>query len=550
MTAAAILMIVATVTESDSLRDWARGQTGEYSLPGQLRGIAQLGLDLTRRDPVTVQDEVIPLSDINPYGMNTFLHNEVEIAKREEILRLLSEAGFYWVREQFPWEDIEIHGRGDFIDRRNDPAGVDAWEKYDNIVSLVEDYGMELIVRLDNPPTWSRSQPDEVAGDFAPPDDFDDFARFAAAVAERYKGRIYYYQIWNEPNIYPEWGEQDISPEKYTDLLCRAYRAIKEVDPTAIVLSGTLAPTSELSGRDFNDFLYLQRMYDAGAGECFDVVTVQGYGLWSGPTDHRMRPVVVNIARNAFIRDIMVQNGDADKPIWISEMNWNAAPEDVTPMFGRVTLDQQAEYAPQAYLRAEQEWPWVGPICFWYFKRPDFSWLDQRRPEAYFQMADPDFNLMPVYDSMKSYIAKPPVIYAGVHAGNHWAIGYDTGWRVDEPYQGTTAASTNDGAEAEFIFSGNALSFDFTGGDIRLKVDGESWLSISPGESGQIAWQGAKGEHTASLLADEGISIISFSVIESSSSLLILVAVILVIAGALSAIFLPPRLPTLLSKEP
>ena len=51
------------------------------------------------------------------------------------------------------------------------------------------------------------------------------------AVAERYQGRIHYYQIWNEPNIYPEWGEQTVNPEAYTELLCRTYAALKAVDP-------------------------------------------------------------------------------------------------------------------------------------------------------------------------------------------------------------------------------------------------------------------------------------------------------------------------------
>ena len=27
-------------------------------------------------------------------------------------------AGYHWLRQEFPWEDIEIHGKGDFEDRR------------------------------------------------------------------------------------------------------------------------------------------------------------------------------------------------------------------------------------------------------------------------------------------------------------------------------------------------------------------------------------------------------------------------------------------------
>ena len=46
-----------------------------------------------------------------------------------------------------------------------------------------------------------------------------DFADFVAAVVSRYHGRIRYYQIWNEPNIYPEWGSGTINPEAYVELL-------------------------------------------------------------------------------------------------------------------------------------------------------------------------------------------------------------------------------------------------------------------------------------------------------------------------------------------
>ena len=159
-------------------------------------------------------------------------------------------------------------------------------------------------------------------------------------------------------------------------------------------------------------------------GECFDILSMQGYGLWSGPTDHRMRPLIVNYGRNQFVRDIMVRNGDADKAIWISEMNWNVAPEDVEPRYGRVSLEQQANFAPLAYERAQEDWPWVGVIAFWYFKRASDDWLQARAPEAYFQMAEPDFTLMPVYDAMVAYTQQAAVMYPGSHAPSHWAVEY------------------------------------------------------------------------------------------------------------------------------
>ncbi len=97
-------------------------------------------------------------------------------------------------------------------------------------------------------------------------------------MAERYKGRIRFYQIWNEPNIYPEWGNQPVDAAAYTRLLCLAYQRIKAVDPEAVILSGALAPTDQLgtltaeNGNNLMDTLFLQQMYDAGAQGCFDIV--------------------------------------------------------------------------------------------------------------------------------------------------------------------------------------------------------------------------------------------------------------------------------------
>src|SRR5690606_4732503 len=117
---------------------------------------------------------------------------------------------------------------------------------------------------------------------------------FAVAVATRYKGQIFHYQIWNEPNLYPEWGEQNINPAAYAELLCRTHDALKAVDPNIVILTGAIGPTIDLTGRSAYDVLFLQKFYDAGGGECFDVLTAQGYGLSSGPTDRRLRHVTVN----------------------------------------------------------------------------------------------------------------------------------------------------------------------------------------------------------------------------------------------------------------
>lgn len=395
------------VLTRSAARHWMWSITGEEALLSQIKGLSDLGADLMRPQLDLRPDAPIEHVDVSPFGVNVFLEQEADPAKRELAVKMAADAGFKWLRQEFVWEDIEIHGKGDFEDRRHEPYR-SAWEKYDHIVALAEQYDMELIVRLSNPPNWTRVMTSTV-GSYAPPDDFQDYADFVAAVADRYQNELRYYQIWNEPNLWREWrNNEPVNPEAYVELLRAGSEAARASDPDAVIIAGALSATIDLdgttlAGRSFNDGIFLQRMYDADAAPLFDIMAVQGYGLWSGPTDRRMQPRVMNISRHGFVRDLMVANGDAAKPIWISEMNWNAAPEDVPANYGQVTEEQQARYLPLAYARVETDWPWIGVANAWYLKRATDEWELQRRPEAYFRLLLPDFTPLPVYNAMQAF---------------------------------------------------------------------------------------------------------------------------------------------------
>ncbi len=197
--------------------------TGEEGRFQQLRGLWNLALDQTRPPLQLARDAQIANLPANQFGANTFLEQEVEVSKRARSLQLLRDAGITWIRQPFTWSDVEIHAKGDFEDRRNEPYR-SAWDKYDNIVALSETYSMTIVARLGAPPAWAHGGFADL-GDFGPPAKFEDFADFAVALAQRYTGRIRHYQIWNEPNIYPEWGNQRANPEDY------ALPAVPDVQP-------------------------------------------------------------------------------------------------------------------------------------------------------------------------------------------------------------------------------------------------------------------------------------------------------------------------------
>ena len=308
----------------------------------------------------------------------------------------------------------------------------------------------------------------------APPDDLEDFGDHVYAVVRRYKGRIRYYQIWNEPNIYPEWGERPADPAGYVELLKVGYRRAKEADPDCVVIAAGLAQTidetpAEFGPRNRSDLLYLEEMYRAGAQGHFDIMGAQVYGLWTGPYDRRASRDRTNFSRAQLLREIMVRYGDAHKPIWATEVGWNTVPEDFPafPNYGRVSQEKQAIYAIEAYRRAAREWPWMGVMNYWFFRRP--SDAEQGQTWYYFRMVEPDFDALPVYGAMswlmnrEQHEGAPPAVQTGYHQQDHWALNYSGLWRqvADKSAVLGAYALAERGAELDFFFEGTDLALVF-----------------------------------------------------------------------------------------
>ena len=78
------------------------------------------------------------------------------------------------------------------------------------------------------------------------------------------------------------------------ELLRTAYRRAKEADPTIRVLAAGLAPTLERGDRGLDDLAFLERMYEHGAKDFFDIASVMAYGLWTDADDHRIAPERTN----------------------------------------------------------------------------------------------------------------------------------------------------------------------------------------------------------------------------------------------------------------
>jgi len=341
------------------------------------------------------------------YGMQAFLWWRAETAHRD--LGLIRDAGFTWVKQSFAWRDIEGTAKGHFD-----------WSRADRIVQQVNEFGLDLIARVDRQPQWAGGGYPQNG----PPNNYQDYADFLYAMASRYKGRIRAYQIWNEPNLNvagrSEWGGRPPNPAEYTALLKAAYQAIKQADPKAMVISAGLSPTSRWDDQAMPDVEFLKGMYAAGARPYFDVLGAHGAG-YKVPPETDPAVVARDPALNNYdpspeerkriycfrhvedLRRVMVENGDGGKQIALLEFGWTS--DTVHPEYAwfRVTEDQKGDYLVRAYKYARQNWsPWIGVMSLIYMPDPDWKQDKEEYWWAIIEPAYPELKLRPAYVALKN----------------------------------------------------------------------------------------------------------------------------------------------------
>lgn len=272
----------------------------------------------------------------------------------DAMLALAQASEFDTIVQVFPWREVEPT-RGQFH-----------WEVTDQIVTGAEYYGLGLVIRLDQHPAWASDVNLSLNG---PPDKLDDYGDYVQRVGERYRGRVRAYIIWNEPNLALEWGGQPPDPVAFTDLLRVGYEAVKIGDPEALVVAPGLAPTNSHDARAMDERLFLREIYRAGAAPYFDILAAHPYSFGQTPNAPESDSQHPSFGRLAELRQIMVENGDAYKPVWVTEMGWTVDPPLEQAGIG-VTLVQQASYLAEALTIIRQEWPWVELVTVWNLSVP------------------------------------------------------------------------------------------------------------------------------------------------------------------------------------
>lgn len=286
---------------------------------------------------------------------------------RPDSLKRLAENGFGWVRHRMDWDELEPI------------PGQYQWHSSDAVIADIIGAHLVPIVVLDGSPAWARS-PRDRTNPLAPPDDFAYFARFAGQFAQRYANQIHFYQIWDEPNIAPHWGNRVIEPVEYARLLASSGQAIRQFDADTTIIAAALAPTIDRGHAAIDEVFFLQRLYAAIPNQnsalwhtdpfvghpLFDVVAIQPFGFGTTPTDARQSPKILNLYRARLIRRTMLAAGDSETPLWAIRYGWNRTPNSP---WRTVSQEKQTRYAIEALDLAYRCWPWLATVG-WVIDQP------------------------------------------------------------------------------------------------------------------------------------------------------------------------------------
>ena len=172
--------------------------------------------------------------------------------------------GFNWVKFQLPWKHFEGGGPG----ARNWP---------DDVVGDLNGNGLNILASIVKAPDWARPGNTNLAVE-GPPADPGAYASFVGEFAARYCGRVQAIEVWNEQNLWYEWGGEPLDAARYVRLLAAAYRAIKAACPSMIVVSGAPTPTGATPPAAIRDTTYLEQMYRAGLRNYSDAIGVHPSG--------------------------------------------------------------------------------------------------------------------------------------------------------------------------------------------------------------------------------------------------------------------------------
>jgi polysaccharide biosynthesis protein PslG len=336
-----------------------------------------------------------PQSDEMAYGFNIAWRADEDGQQYNQYAQqALDTAGFNWVKFQVHWSEIQREPEW------WDPAPVD------RMVDLYEGTDTRILLSVVGAPEWAQDPEGEQL--LA---DFESFVGFMGFMADRYRGRVHAWEIWNEQNMAHEM-HGTVRVSDYAYLLEAGYRGVKSADPDALVVFGGLTPTGiNDPAVAVNDVEYLEAFYLYGDGtysQYFDIMGMHlnatnnppdtsypdnpGPGEW---TDHNS----FYFLRGQDLRAVMSQFGD-EREVWVTEFGWTTENQAEGYEYGAdVSEEDQANFLVGAFDVAREQMPWISGMFVWNL---NFTTLVTPEDEKYaWSVLNENWSPRPAYNALQ-----------------------------------------------------------------------------------------------------------------------------------------------------
>ncbi len=209
------------------------------------------------------------------------------------------------------------------------------WETLDAEVERAA--GVPVVLVLGTTARWASARPDEVneawpdrPGTTAPPQHIEDWEKYVEAIAQRYKGKVRAYELWNEPTSALFWSG---SPGELARLTRAAVRVLRSIDPDAIILS----PSGTQTQDKYRDYIaWFEEFIQAGGMEGVDAVAWHLYT--DGVPEEKLRG---DLAR---VRGMMDRWGLGGRELWITEGGYLKAAGSPDPIDSRQAVAWLSRY--------------------------------------------------------------------------------------------------------------------------------------------------------------------------------------------------------------
>lgn len=238
------------------------------------------------------------------------------------------------------------------------------------------------------------------------------YGKFAYEAAKHYKGKVEYFEIWNEPNYHFCTDSVDGTIEgtlKYGELMKEAYTQIKKANPDAKVVSAGTGTWNTVFP------MFFEPLYQYGYNDYLDIVGVHPYTFPANPPINSEYIEFKNLEK---LHNLMVSYGDKDKKIWITEtgipsagcsfssqnncnIEWSNPGSTCCPK--NLSLENQAKHLKEVYRFIDEKYPYVEAV-FWYDYMEDAS-LNINDVERNFGITYANLTRKPAWYEYKNLIA-------------------------------------------------------------------------------------------------------------------------------------------------